>query len=68
MFFLPGTSVAAILSMPFFDDDLQGASKAWLWVVLTLPLTIAPFAFYFWRQSRNHAQKDDSIEMTPLIV
>jgi len=65
MLFLPGTSFAAILSMPFFNDQLKSPSRFWLWVVLTLPSTMMAFAFYFWRKSRNNAESEMSLEMSP---
>ncbi|KAJ9620743.1 hypothetical protein H2204_012153 [Knufia peltigerae] len=51
-FFLPGTSFAAILSMPFFSQNswMGEASRVWLWVALTIPATALAFAFYqFWK-------------------
>ncbi|KAL8860293.1 MAG: hypothetical protein Q9178_003264 [Gyalolechia marmorata] len=63
MLFLPGTSFAAILSMPFFDIALKGPSWFWLWIVLTVPSTMVAFGFYFWRQSRNNAATEVSVEM-----
>lgn len=34
--------------MPFFDNNdwFSEASRVWLWVVLTLPATVACFLFY----------------------
>lgn len=66
MFFLPGTSFAAVLSMPFFDNDwMKGPSRFWLWIVITIPSTVLAFAFYFYRQSRNDAKykTGNAIEM-----
>ena len=65
MLFLPGTSFAAILSMPFFENDLKQVSRLWLWVVLTVPSTMIAFIFYFWRQSRDNAKSTEDIELTP---
>ncbi|KAF2678699.1 hypothetical protein K458DRAFT_348121 [Lentithecium fluviatile CBS 122367] len=70
-FFLPGTSFAAILSMPFFSEDsfLKGPHKIWIWVILTLPATLLCFGFYFlWSRSqtrrRAHRVEADDFEMT----
>ncbi|KAG5659918.1 hypothetical protein KAF25_003440 [Fusarium avenaceum] len=60
MFFLPGATFAALLSMPFFDNDnwLSQASRFWVWVALTFPFTIACFIFYKVWQGR--ARKNSS--------
>ncbi|KAJ4211540.1 hypothetical protein NW759_012452 [Fusarium solani] len=53
MFFLPGATFAALLSMPFFgDEDWMGhASRFWIWAVLSVPTTAACFVFYrVWRK------------------
>ncbi|KAG8533434.1 uncharacterized protein KY384_002217 [Bacidia gigantensis] len=68
MLFLPGTSFAAILSMPFFDNSLKDSSRIWVWVILTVPSTMVAFAYYFWRQSRNNAKSGASVEMTTMTV
>lgn len=67
MFFLPGTSFAALFSMPFFTNNewMEGTSKIWLWIALTVPSTGLAFAFYLYWQSRNEAKDKigSSIEM-----
>ncbi|KAF5011000.1 hypothetical protein FDECE_2870 [Fusarium decemcellulare] len=53
MFFLPGATFAALLSMPFFDNEewMGHADRFWVWVALTLPSTTACFIFYkMWRR------------------
>ncbi|KAF4471171.1 hypothetical protein FALBO_1914 [Fusarium albosuccineum] len=53
MFFLPGATFAALLSMPFFDNEewMGHADRFWVWVALTLPSTTACFVFYkVWRR------------------
>ncbi|SCV25249.1 uncharacterized protein FFB14_00142 [Fusarium fujikuroi] len=48
MAFLPATSIAAILSMPFFSQQkwFNNPAKAWLWAVLAIPATIASVCIY----------------------
>jgi hypothetical protein len=62
MFFLPATSYAAILSMPFFSQApwMADADRAWLWVTLSIPSTIVAFAiFYLYvRQGDKEIEKD----------
>ncbi|KEZ44077.1 hypothetical protein SAPIO_CDS3828 [Scedosporium apiospermum] len=62
MLFLPGTSFAAILAMPFFDDNeyLGEPSKVWIWVVLTIASTVVAFWGFFHvmnRQERSMEEK-----------
>lgn len=49
MFFLPATSFAAILSMPFFAQDswMGKGERAWVWVLLSVPSTVVAFVI-FW--------------------
>lgn len=49
MAFLPATSFAAVLSMPFFNQEawLSDPAKIWLWVVLTIPTTALSAFVYF---------------------
>ncbi|KAM5523793.1 hypothetical protein FOXYSP1_14136 [Fusarium oxysporum f. sp. phaseoli] len=48
MAFLPATSIAAILSMPFFSQQkwFNSPAKAWLWAVLTVPATVVSVCMY----------------------
>lgn len=42
--------------MPFFQQSsyLSHASKLWIWVVCTIPATVAAFAFYsYWRSKEE---------------
>lgn len=51
MFFLPATSFAAILAMPFFatNEFLMDSRTVWIWIVLTVPTTGVAYTFYhFW--------------------
>ncbi|KAL2068417.1 hypothetical protein VTL71DRAFT_16515 [Oculimacula yallundae] len=59
MFFLPGTSFATFLSMPFFDSMtyLNNPRTCWIWVTCTIPSTIVAFAFYFYWRHREQARK-----------
>ncbi|KIX09412.1 uncharacterized protein Z518_00492 [Rhinocladiella mackenziei CBS 650.93] len=77
--FLPGTSFAAILAMPFFTDTayLSHASRLWIWVALTVPSTAICFFFYFeWskkesKRKRESIQKDEELvntAMTPTLA
>ncbi|KAI4187903.1 MAG: hypothetical protein LQ346_005414 [Caloplaca aetnensis] len=53
LFFLPATSFAAVLAMPFFSGNeyLSNVTAAWVWVILTIPTTAVAYAFYhFWRK------------------
>ncbi|SPJ71034.1 uncharacterized protein FTOL_00762 [Fusarium torulosum] len=63
MFFLPGATFAALLSMPFFDNDnwLSKASRFWVWAALTFPFTIACFIFYkVWQgRARRHSNAQE---------
>lgn len=58
MFFLPGTSFATLLSMPFFNSALSDSPRTcWIWLVCTIPSTIAAFAFYIYWRHREQARK-----------
>ncbi|KAL4868022.1 hypothetical protein BDV12DRAFT_109311 [Aspergillus spectabilis] len=63
MFFLPGATFAALLSMPFFSNNewLEDASRFWIWIVMTVPSTGACFLFYqkWISKSRQSAIADD---------
>ena len=64
LFFLPATSFAAVLAMPFFSSNeyLSNDTAAWIWVVLTMPTTAIAYAFYhFWRKHEmgKGGQKSD---------
>ncbi|KAL8725462.1 MAG: hypothetical protein Q9181_006413 [Wetmoreana brouardii] len=63
LFFLPATSFAAVLAMPFFSNDeyLSNNTTVWVWVVLTVPTTAVAYAFYhFWR--KHEAGKRKSLQ------
>ncbi|KAK6062988.1 hypothetical protein SCUP515_12830 [Seiridium cupressi] len=64
MFFLPAATFAALLSMPFFsnNDWFSEASRIWLWIVLTVPATLACFMFYKIWGSRVPSCIDDGNE------
>jgi hypothetical protein len=70
VFFLPGTSFAAILAMPFFSTNrwTNDTGKIWIWIVLTVPSTVVAFLFYIlWKRredGRRPAFEDE--EMTDL--
>ncbi|KAF2659690.1 hypothetical protein K491DRAFT_689038 [Lophiostoma macrostomum CBS 122681] len=71
--FLPGTSIAAVLSMPFFSGSGQGeggggegegwmsrVGGVWVWVVLTVPVTALCFAFYrVWGRRRDRRERGE---------
>ncbi|KAL9116047.1 MAG: hypothetical protein Q9227_000415 [Pyrenula ochraceoflavens] len=68
MFFLPATSFAALLAMPFFATNkyLTNDQQVWVWVVLTVPSTGIAYAFYhFWRKREvdKPAEKRRDLEM-----
>ncbi|KAI9766516.1 MAG: hypothetical protein M1840_006473 [Geoglossum simile] len=67
-FFLPGTSFAAILSMPFFNGDpwLKASNRIWIWLALTIPSTLLCFMFYLtWshRESKRKAATAQDLEL-----
>jgi len=68
-FFLPGTSFAAVLSMPFFTAAFSGSGpvRAWIWVVLTVPATILCFGFYISWNHRETQRKTHKLTATGLI-
>ena len=74
MFFLPATSYAAILSMPFFSQTpwMVTVDRVWLWVVLTIPSTIVAFAIYYLYGRRGEKEtemdKDNDIGMNGFDV
>ena len=45
-----------------YNEWLQGTSRFWVWIVLTVPCTGLAFAFYLFRKSRN-AAKDKELEL-----
>ena len=48
------TLIEAFLAMPFFNTNtyLTEASKLWIWIVCTVPATLAAFGFYtYWRRN-----------------
>uniref|UniRef100_A0A8H7Y278 Uncharacterized protein n=1 Tax=Psilocybe cubensis TaxID=181762 RepID=A0A8H7Y278_PSICU len=58
MFFLPGTFVATLFGMNFFDKTNQGslmlASEGWVFLITTIPLTMIVFLiWYFWKRWRT---------------
>ncbi|EPS35082.1 hypothetical protein H072_11389 [Dactylellina haptotyla CBS 200.50] len=58
MFFLPGTSFAALLSMPFFSTYpwVANVNHFWLWVAMTVPSTVFAFTL-FWYYTRKSMRK-----------
>ena len=66
MFFLPATSFAAILSMPFFAQDswMGKGGRAWVWVVLSVPSTVVAFGiFWFYvRKGDKEMEMDERKE------
>ncbi|RYP11601.1 hypothetical protein DL766_010026 [Monosporascus sp. MC13-8B] len=66
MFFLPGTSFAAVLAIPFFGENewMNDSSKVWLWVVLTIPSTAILFLVYWWRkrQGLRTSRQEEELE------
>jgi hypothetical protein len=68
MFFLPGTSFATVLAMPFFNMNgyLTDPQRAWLWATLTVPTTCVAFSIYYFimRQAKHSfkAMDKDSAE------
>jgi hypothetical protein len=69
MFFLPATSYAAILSMPFFAQAewMVKSERAWLWVVLSIPSTVVAFGIFYLYVRRGDKEiekdKDGDIEL-----
>lgn len=74
MFFLPGSFISAIFSMPMFDwSDIDKSSTSIgvglmpqfsLYWVITVPLTVATFALYFlWlrAQKKEFVRKIESV-------
>ncbi|KAF8963524.1 hypothetical protein BDZ97DRAFT_1758596 [Flammula alnicola] len=58
MFFLPGTFVSALFSMVFFnttpDNSLSVGPQWWIFLVITVPLTVVVFATWvLWQRYRN---------------
>jgi len=67
MFFLPGTFVSALFSMVFFNLDpttkeLTSAPHIWVFLVITIPLTMAVFVVWklwsIWRSKKIDGQMD----------
>lgn len=70
VFFLPGTSFAAILSMPFFDQNkwMGDVSRIWLWFVLAVPSTSLAFAFYkFWKSRHDAALRSKDLGAAEIV-
>ncbi|KAG9235105.1 hypothetical protein BJ875DRAFT_283104 [Amylocarpus encephaloides] len=68
MFFLPGTSFAALLAMPFFTSNtwLSQTRRFWVWVVLTVPSTSLAFLYYLYWKKRGEGRSPDSENTIPL--
>ncbi|KAH7157288.1 hypothetical protein B0J13DRAFT_167676 [Dactylonectria estremocensis] len=72
--FLPGTSFAAVLAMPFFTGESSPFNRPdliWVWVVLTVPATIICFGFYLsWKQreTRRREQRVSSEDIELSMV
>jgi H+/Cl- antiporter ClcA len=72
--FLPGTFLASLFSMTFFDfnvgsdGDGQGAQISeylWVYFVVTIPLTLAIVGSWWWldrRREKKYASEDEDIE------
>ena len=67
MVFLPGTSVASIFAMPFFNWKATGPGvvdpQLWIYFVITIPLTILTFVVWwawFTMKSRRESWESDS--------
>ncbi|KAJ3499516.1 hypothetical protein NLG97_g265 [Lecanicillium saksenae] len=63
--FLPGSYLASIFSMTFFDFRSTGhnvSSNVWIYVVITVPVTAALVAGWVWFERRRRVQqaKDDA--------
>jgi hypothetical protein len=64
MVFLPGTFIASVFSMPFFGSQ-KGvrffvSAKIWIYVAITIPLTIATLAYIWYHFSaRSHRPLQD---------
>lgn len=68
MFFLPATSFAALLAMPFFANNkyMTDYRRVWIWAVLTVPSTTVAYAFYhFWRkrEGKKKPKMGEDLEM-----
>lgn len=67
--FLPGTYLASVFSMTFFnfDADANPVISNWLWVyfVITIPLTALIVGFWLWydrRREARYANDDQKLE------
>lgn len=62
MLFLPATSFAAILSMPFFNtiEYLTVPARAWIWTILTVTFTFIAFGVFAYviRRERRTSKSD----------
>ncbi|RFU25086.1 hypothetical protein B7463_g11250, partial [Scytalidium lignicola] len=70
-FFLPGTSFAAILSMPFFADThwMQEMNRLWVWIVLTVPATTLCFIYYMiWTRNESRQIKKTAKDEEELVA
>ncbi|KAF3388167.1 hypothetical protein DPV78_012196 [Talaromyces pinophilus] len=73
MFYLPASFVATLLSMGIFNFDFESGSSGsialssywWIYVVVTIPLTISTFLF-FWLMQRKpqHGKKKTASQNT----
>jgi hypothetical protein len=69
MVFLPGTFVASIFAMPFFDfgniDRLRVVNpQFWIYWVVTIPLTVLTFAVWLaWFQMKTKRESRENIEV-----
>ncbi|EPE31528.1 hypothetical protein GLAREA_12284 [Glarea lozoyensis ATCC 20868] len=64
MLFLPGTSFAAILAMPFFDTNpwFNSVARIWVWFALTVPSTGFAFVFYWYFHKVHNTRQVDAEE------
>ncbi|KND95085.1 hypothetical protein TOPH_00642 [Tolypocladium ophioglossoides CBS 100239] len=67
--FLPGTYLASVFSMTFFNFQGGGnpmvASQLWIYFVVTIPLTAAIVGFWWWfdrRREARYARDDEDLE------
>jgi hypothetical protein len=73
--FLPGTFLASIFSMTFFDFNVNGGSGdsggpqvsqyLWIYFVVTIPLTLIIVVSWWWlekRREKRYAREDADIE------
>ncbi|KAH8716074.1 hypothetical protein HC256_004857 [Beauveria bassiana] len=67
--FLPGTFLASVFSMTFFNFQSSGgpviSDKLWVYFLLTIPITAAIVGIWIWydkRKEAQYAQDDEDLE------